>query len=377
LTLVYAIQTEHPLVKDRFKRKTIVLRDTFFHELEKAQELVLAQIKTDILFSVRVRQNAIKLAGALSLFSYFAQPSDRLEIGEDAIKLAMKFFIEEIAIRQKVSVDVESILYTLGLSDINRAIGAAQQARRECETKSPADSAEYMDVFRGRTTHELKMLESKYAPDAGWDAQLKDMIELFGAQWDDLDDEVRRFLSTGEILLNELGRLDDERADYAPVVIEYAKALECHLHRAFFERFKESLRQDDLLTNESIYQCDFGPIPVSPSDRRGVERAVGELKTFLSEDKPLTMGAMWHILLRAKQEVKPAPVLGLLVAHLRKHKTAARVLDAEFIKDWGRFIESFRNGAAHSTSITHEQAKESREMVFGSHRALLRLLVKD
>jgi len=85
LTLVYAIQTEHPLVKDRFKRKTIVLRDTFFHELEKAQELVLAQIKSDILFSVRVRQNAIKLAGALTLFSYFAQRDDRLEIGEKGV----------------------------------------------------------------------------------------------------------------------------------------------------------------------------------------------------------------------------------------------------------------------------------------------------
>jgi hypothetical protein len=133
LTLVYAIQTEHPLVKERFKKKTIVLRDTFFHELERAQELVLAQIKSDILFSVRVRQNAIKLAGALTLFSYFAQADGRLEISGDAVKLAMKFFIEEVAIRQKVAVDVESILYSLGLSDINRAIGAAQEARRQCE----------------------------------------------------------------------------------------------------------------------------------------------------------------------------------------------------------------------------------------------------
>jgi len=31
LALVYAIQTEHPLVKDKFPRKSIVLRDTFFH----------------------------------------------------------------------------------------------------------------------------------------------------------------------------------------------------------------------------------------------------------------------------------------------------------------------------------------------------------
>jgi hypothetical protein len=232
-----------------------------------------------------------------------------------------------------------------------------------------------MDIFRSQTTHELRMLESKYAPDTGWDAQLKDIIELFGTKWDHLDDEVRRFLSTGEILLKELERLDAGNADYAPVVIEYAKALECHIHKKFFESFRESLRRDGLAANESIYKCDFGPIPLSPSEHRGVERTISELRKFLSEDKCLTMGAMWHILLRVRQEVKPAPVLGMLVAHLRKHKKAACLLESEFIKDWGRFIESFRNGAAHSTSITFDQAKECRDLVFGNVRSLFSLLV--
>jgi len=363
------------LVRDRFKKKTVVLRDTFFHELEKAQELVLAQIRSDILFSVRVRQNAIKLAGAFTLFSYFAQSNERLEIGEDAIKLALKFFIEEVAIRQKVSVDVESILYALGLSDINKAIGAAQHARHECDAKSPTDPADYMDIFNSQTAHELRMLESKYAPDTGWDAQLEDIIKIFGKKWDHLDDEVKGFLSTGEILLKELERLDVGHADYAPVVIEYAKGLECHLHKKFFDSFKESLRQDGLLTNESIYQCDFGPIPLSPSERRVVDRTVSELRALLAEDKPLTMGAMWHILLRVRHEVKPAPVLGMFVAHLRKHKKSISLLEGEFTKSLGRFIESFRNGAAHSKSITLEQAKECRDLVFGNANALLRILI--
>jgi hypothetical protein len=231
-----------------------------------------------------------------------------------------------------------------------------------------------MDIFHNQTAHELRMLESKYAPDTGWDAQLKDIIELFGKKWDHLDDEVKRFLSTGEILLKELERLDVGNADYAPVVIEYAKALECQIHKEFFESFKKSLRQDDLAANESIYKCDFGPIRLSPSDQRGVERTISELRTFLSEDKPLTMGAMWHILLRTRQEDKPAPVLGMFFAYLRKHKKAAGLLESEFIKDWGRFIESFRNGAAHSTSITFDQAKECRDIVFGNDRSLLRIL---
>jgi hypothetical protein len=232
-----------------------------------------------------------------------------------------------------------------------------------------------MDIFQNQTAHELRMLESKYAPDTGWDAQLKEIIELFGTKWDNLNDEVRRFLSTGEILLKELERLDEGNADYAPVVIEYAKALECQIHKKLFESFRESLRQDGLLTNESIYKCDFGPIPLSPSEQRGIERTIRELRMFLSEDKCLTMGAMWHILLRVRQEVKPATVLGMFVAHLRKHKKANSLLEGEFIKDWGRFIESFRNGAAHSTSITLDQAKESRDLVFGNERSLFMFLM--
>jgi len=190
-----------------------------------------------------------------------------------------------------------------------------------------------------------------------------------------LGDDVKQFLSTGEILLKELERLDDGNADYAPVVIEYAKALECHIHKEFFETFRESLRQDGLLANESIYQCDFGPIPLSPSEQRAVERSISELRIFLSENKPLTMGAMWHVLMRVRHEAKLAPVLGMLVAYLRKHKKAACLMEGEFIKDWGRFIESFRNGAAHSKSITLEQAKECRDLVLGNARSLLRILV--
>jgi len=375
LALVYAIQTEHPLVKDKFPRKSIVLRDTFFHELERAQELVLAQIRTDILFSVRVRQNAIKLAGALTLFSHFAHPVERLEIDPDALRLALRFFVEEVAIRQKVAVDVESILYGLGLSDINRLTAAGQTTRKECRREVDADAAEYLDRFGGGITHELRMLESRYAPDAGWDAQLKDMIGLFGPQWDRLDDDVRQFLATGEVLLSELRRLGGSKADFAAVVIEYAKALECHLLKTVFHTFRESLRDDGVLANAAIYQCDFGPAAVAPSERRTVERSVKELRSFLADEKPLTMGAMWHVALRLRDDTKPAPVLGMLSTHLRKHKKGRRLLEAGFVKEWGRFIEAFRNGAAHGKSMSIEQARECREMVLAGPESLLRVLL--
>ena len=375
LTLVYAIQTQHPLVEDRFPKKVVVLRDAFFQELEKAQELVLAQIRTELQFSVRVRQNAIKLASALTLFSYFAQEGDRLEIGSDATSLAIKFFVEEVAVRQKVAVDVESILYNLGLSDMNRVTAATLGARQQTVGQSDTDAATALDMLRSHVEHELRLLESRYAPDLGWDEQLKDLVETLGPQWQGLDSDVQTFLSTGEVLLKELERLADSQADYAAVVIEYCKALEGQLLSSIFRPFKEFLRDGGKLTDPKTYACDFGTLPSSPSDRRSVERTVGTLRAYLVDDKPLTMGAMWHALLKAHQTPSHAPVLTLLVEYTQQHQRGTALLDGSFIRDWGDFIETFRNSAAHSKAMTLDQAKQSREMLFGHPDSLFRALL--
>ncbi|MGB3087414.1 MAG: hypothetical protein WBC53_06785 [Phycisphaerae bacterium] len=375
LTLVYAIQTEHPLVADRFSTKAVVLRDRFFRELERAQELVLAQIRGELQFSVRVRQNAIKLASALTLFSYFAQPGDRLEIGEDATRLAIKFFVEEVAIRQKVAVDIESILYKLGLSDINRVTAATQHARKDSVWPADADAANAVDTLRHHVEHELRLLESRYAPDLGWEEQLAELVDLLGPQWQALDSDVQVFLSTGEVLLKELSRMGDSQADYAAVVIEYSKALEAQLQGAFFAPFKKSLRKSGKLTDPSLYVCDFQPQRPSPSDQRSIERTVNSLKAYLVEDKPLTMGAMWHVVLKARQVEKPAPVLGLLADHLREHKKGSALLGGDFVKKWADFIEVFRNSAAHSKAMTTEEAKSCRSLLLGTPDSLFRVLV--
>ena len=125
LALTYAIQTEHPLVKERFSTKQIVLREDFFEEMDRAQDLLVQQIEGQILFSVRVRQNAMKLAGALTLFSFFQQDGQRLEMPGDARKLALKFFVEEIAVRQKVALDIDNVLSALGLGETRRAAKAS------------------------------------------------------------------------------------------------------------------------------------------------------------------------------------------------------------------------------------------------------------
>ena len=111
LVLVYAIQTEHPLVKDDYKKKKIVARENIWDTLEKASSLILDALRGEQLpFSIRLERKAVQLAGTLTLFSYFAQEGELLEIPRKAIDLAVKFYIEEAAVRAKGEVDAEKIL---------------------------------------------------------------------------------------------------------------------------------------------------------------------------------------------------------------------------------------------------------------------------
>ena len=111
LVLVYAIQTEHPFVKEEFKKKKIVARENIWNTLDKASELILDALRGEQLpFSIRLERKAVQLASAFTLLSFFGQEEEILEIPQEAIDLALRFYVEEAAIRAKGEVDAERIL---------------------------------------------------------------------------------------------------------------------------------------------------------------------------------------------------------------------------------------------------------------------------
>jgi len=59
-------------------------------------------------------KGAIRLACAMALLSYFQSESDVLIPGKDAQKLALKFYVEEVAVRSKERFDPRPILERLG-----------------------------------------------------------------------------------------------------------------------------------------------------------------------------------------------------------------------------------------------------------------------
>ncbi len=116
LTLIHAIETEHPLVKDQFKPKPVLLAERVFEEITRAREAILDTIEQERLdFSPRLERRAIQLICAMSLMSYFREEEERIRVDSDAMKLGIRFYVEEAAVRSKEKFSPEDVLRKLNL----------------------------------------------------------------------------------------------------------------------------------------------------------------------------------------------------------------------------------------------------------------------
>jgi hypothetical protein len=117
LTLVHAIATRHPRVKDMFPYKTVLLTRDIYEKIVEAREAILEYLKysESLDFSPRLEMRAIQLACAMSLLSYFRDDEEYIKIDQEAIRLAIKFYVEEASVRSKEEFKPEWVLYDLGI----------------------------------------------------------------------------------------------------------------------------------------------------------------------------------------------------------------------------------------------------------------------
>jgi hypothetical protein len=100
LTLVYAIQTGHPLVAGRFKGRPLRLQRSLYDRLRDVSEKAL-KTTTFPKFSPRLKSRSVRLAAAASLLTYFAEPGETtLGIGSREEEFARRFYEEEIRARE-------------------------------------------------------------------------------------------------------------------------------------------------------------------------------------------------------------------------------------------------------------------------------------
>ena len=219
--------------------------------------------------------------------------------------------------------------------------------------------------------HELRLLESKYAPDVGWDKQVAAAQEAFGENWRNLEDDAQDFICTAEVTLHELYRLGRDECDYSAVIVEYAKAFEVQLSARCFDAFRAEVTELGKSADALFFELDETASALSPSERRQVQHSVDVLRGYVLDKKPLTLGQMWHCLLRARKEALGSPVIASLREFCGSREGLATVLTESFVKDLERFLTEFRNHAAHNRLLGHAAAKLCRDLLLTPHSGLL------
>lgn len=114
LSLVYAIQTRHPLAVSRFQQKPVMLTPKAQEMLTKARKAILDEIQEEsIHFSARLEDRAIRFACAASLLGYFQSDLDYIPISEEALKYALQLYVEEASVRSREEFEPDLILAKL------------------------------------------------------------------------------------------------------------------------------------------------------------------------------------------------------------------------------------------------------------------------
>jgi hypothetical protein len=111
LTLVYAIETGHPLVKQRFQSKPVMITPQVFDIIGKTRASILERIPQKVVkFSARLEDKALRFACAASLMDYFHDDLKFIPVGDTVLKHATQLYVEEASIRSKEAFEPEDVL---------------------------------------------------------------------------------------------------------------------------------------------------------------------------------------------------------------------------------------------------------------------------
>jgi hypothetical protein len=113
VTLVYAIETGHPLVKGRFPKKPVMITSEMYEVIGRAREAILKRIPGSMKFSARLEHNVVKFACAASLLNYFNEDLDYVPVSADALDRAIRLYVEEASVRSKEEFKPEEVLKEL------------------------------------------------------------------------------------------------------------------------------------------------------------------------------------------------------------------------------------------------------------------------
>ncbi len=113
VTLVYAIETGHPLVRGQFKKKPVMITSEMYEAIGNARAAILRHVPDSLKFSARLEHNVVKFACAASLPSYFNEDLDYIPVNADALERAIGLYVEEASVRSQEKFKPEEVLKEL------------------------------------------------------------------------------------------------------------------------------------------------------------------------------------------------------------------------------------------------------------------------
>ncbi|MEM3400379.1 MAG: hypothetical protein QXP42_06115 [Candidatus Micrarchaeia archaeon] len=109
ITLTYAIQTEHQLVKKKFQRKPVLLEKETVHTITEAARIFLSHVEEpNVAFSPRLIKRTIQLCCSLAIPNYF-KSGEFLVPDKEALGIALRFFCEEASMRTQEKVEANEV----------------------------------------------------------------------------------------------------------------------------------------------------------------------------------------------------------------------------------------------------------------------------
>lgn len=248
----------------------------------------------------------------------------------------------------------------LGQADLARANAAARAAR---EGTKELDEDQAGERFMARFDPMLMELTDQLQRQDALAVTRVQLSEQFGAHWDGLGQDCRRFLETGELLHRELERFValDPNIDFSPAVGAYSKALEVELTERIFLPFRES-HLDRTLRGAS-----------DPAQ----ERSAVVLQGFVAGTRPLGLGEMAQCLKnlgcggRQQGPRELAAFLRETLQDLDGFCDATR-----FPRRLSKYVAKFRNAAAHVDGLGAEECRAARAFLLEEPVRLLLTLAE-
>ena len=126
--------------------------------------------------------------------------------------------------------------------------------------------------------------------------------------------------------------------------------------------------------NIRVFEFDESAAGLSASQKTQLRQTVDTLRRFVTDEKPLTLGQMWHCVLRSRREECGSPIVAALRAFCLGNAGRQRLLSKGFVAGLGNYLDSFRNAAAHTTPLDQTLARECRKKLLSEDQGLIFLI---